>query len=486
VLTSRALGWLRAVLSGEPGEDQVAIRPAGVLVRRLVRAPATETTARPWQPSGPVLVTGGTGALGGHVARWLATRGAPHVILASRRGMVADAVQLAAAVCGAGTAVTVTACDVGDRADLAAVWTRLAAAGTTVRAVVHTAGTGQATVLAEITLAEFAEICAGKVAGARHLDELAGDGVDAFVLFSSVSATWGSSGQAAYAAANAALDALAEDRRARGLAAASLAWGPWQGGGMAAGEAEQLLRRRGLRAMPPDLAITALGEVLDRGESCISVADMDWQQFAAAFTFARPSPLLAGVAEVSQGIEAIGVPATAGRGQLAQRLAGLSAGEQEQVVLELVCEHAAEVLGHASAEAVRSGAVFRDLGFDSLTAVELRDKLAPVTGLRLPATLVFDYPTPLMLARWLRAETIQEKMTMMVPILAGLDKLENDLSIADVDQRARARITLRLQMLLSKLKGAQEEADSDAVVNRLQSSTADEVLRFIDDEFEVL
>ncbi|HEV3288430.1 MAG TPA: beta-ketoacyl synthase N-terminal-like domain-containing protein, partial [Streptosporangiaceae bacterium] len=410
-VTGRVAAWLREILSGRTGEDQVAVRPGGVLARRLIRAPAAPPpavrAATRWRPSGAVLVTGGTGALGGRVARWAVGRGAPHVILASRRGIgAAGAAGLAAVLCGAGAAVTVAACDAADRADLDGLWARLTGAGIAVRAVMHAAGAPQSTALADVSLAEFAAVSGAKTVGALLLDEHAGAEVEAFALFSSVSATWGSSGQAAYAAANAALDALAEDRRARGLAATSVAWGPWDGGGMGEGVAGQQLRRRGLRSMSPRLAVAALGQALDLGETGLAVADMDWQRFVPAFTIARPSPLLAGLDEVRQLMEADRTRPSqgAGRGLLAERLSGLSAGEQEQLVLDLVCREAASVLGHESAEAVRPGAVFRDLGFDSLTAVDLRDRLTAVTGLRLPATLVFDYPSPLVLAEWLRAQ----------------------------------------------------------------------------------
>jgi acyl carrier protein len=225
--------------------------------------------------------------------------------------------------------------------------------------------------------------------------------------------------------------------------------------------------------------------VVDGGETCTAVADMDWRQFVATFTIARPSPLLTGVDEARQIIEADREGPGPDRGVLAGRLAGLPVAEQEQVVLDLVCAEAAAVLGHASVQAVRPGVTFRDLGFDSLTAVDLRDKLAAVTGLRLPATMVFDHPTPQVLAGWLREQTSQEKMTMIVPILAGIEKLENDLDAADVDQGTRTRISLRLQTLLSKLKTGPEPAGHAAVVDKLESATPDEVLKFIDNELEV-
>ncbi|HEV3293535.1 MAG TPA: type I polyketide synthase, partial [Streptosporangiaceae bacterium] len=423
VLTGRMAGWLQEILSGTPGEDQVAVRAGGVLARRLVRAPAPV--------AGAVLVTGGTGALGAQVARWLAGRGAPQVILVSRRGIAAaGAAGLAARVAGAGSGVTITACDAGDRTDLAVLWARLAAAELVVRGVVHAAGVLDDGVIDALTPARLGAVLAAKAGAAAHLDELAAGTVDGFVLFSSIAGAVGSPGQGNYAAANTALDAVAEGRRARGLAAVSVGWGPWAGGGMA-GQAELARAARGgLTAMPSKAAVAVLGRILDlgqagRGEPSVVVADVDWARFAPGFTASRPSPLLTGIAEARTVLAAVSAePASAGgRGRLAGRLAGLAVAEQERVALEVVCGEAAGVLGHESSEAVRPGAVFRDLGFDSLTAVEFRNRLSVVTGLSLPATVVFDYPTPRVLAAWLRREVLGHQASAVavptVPVVAG-------------------------------------------------------------------
>jgi NADP-dependent 3-hydroxy acid dehydrogenase YdfG len=484
-LTGRAAGWLRGLLGGDTGEDQVAIREAGVLGRRLVRAPAV-AAARPWRPSGPALVTGGTGALGGHVARWLVRRGAPRVILTSRRGMTAaGAAGLAARISGAGAAVTVAACDVADPADLTGLWARLAGTGIAVRAVVHTAGVLDDGVMDALTAARLESVLAPKATAAARLDELAGDSVDAFVLFSSISSAVGAPGQGNYAAANACLDAVAEHRRARGLPATSVSWGVWRGGGMAGDAVAARARRGGIAAMPPRLALIALGQVLDNAETLPVIADVDWAAYAPGLTAWRPSPLLTGIAEARRAVEAASAQQVASPGLLAQRLAGLSIAGQERVVLEVVCQVAAAVLGHVSADAVRPGAVFRDLGFDSLTAVQFRNQLGAMTGLQLPATLAFDYPTPQVLAQWLRAETMQEEAATLAPILAGLDQLESDLSTANVDQAARTRIALRLNALLEKWKGVPEQVGNTSVADKLQSATPEEVLRFIDSELDV-
>jgi acyl carrier protein len=171
---------------------------------------------------------------------------------------------------------------------------------------------------------------------------------------------------------------------------------------MAGQAAAARARRGGIAAMTPQLAVAALSLILAQDEATSVVADVDWARFAPGFTASRPSLLLTGVAEARQAIETANAQPT-GRERLPAQLAGLPDAGQEQLILELVCQEAAAILGHATVGAVRPGAVFRDLGFDSLTAVEFRNRLAVVTGLQLPATLVFDYPTPQVLARWLRA-----------------------------------------------------------------------------------
>ncbi|MGW3233864.1 type I polyketide synthase, partial [Kitasatospora sp. NPDC001095] len=405
VLDERAQGRLAAVLAGLGDEDQLAVRANGVFVRRLVRAERAEGTG--WSPRGTVLVTGGTGALGARVARWLAGGGAEHVVLTSRRGLDAPgAVELREELRSLGAEVTVAACDVADRAAVEALLAEHA-----FTAVVHAAGVDRATPLGTTTVEEFAEVLAAKVDGAAHLDELFGDTeLDAFVLFSSIAGVWGSGGQSAYAAANAYLDALAERRRSRGLAATAVSWGPWAEGGMAAqGDNETHLRRRGLLPMAPAPAVAALAQAVDGNDATVTVTDVDWSRFAPAFTAARPRPLIAELpdvvrvlAETEAGGTAPGGPAN----ELRDRLSGRSQAERDRLLVELVRAEAAAVLGHASAGAVEAGRAFKELGFDSLTAVELRNRLNAATGLRLPATLVFDHPTAAALATHIGAELL--------------------------------------------------------------------------------
>ena len=226
------------------------------------------------------------------------------------------------------------------------------------------------------------------------------------MLFSSAAATFGSAGQGSYAAANAVLDALAQRRRLRGLPGTSVAWGLWQQPtGMTGHLGERDAQRAtGLgAALSPEQGLGLLDAVRGRDQAVLVAANLDTAALRGlAAAGAEVPALLRGL--VRAPVSGAGIGAGGGAGGLAGRLAGLSPAEQEQAVLEVVRAQAASVLGHASAEAVPPGGVFRELGFDSLTAIELRNRLAAATGLRLPATLVFDYPSPVVLAAWLRGK----------------------------------------------------------------------------------
>ncbi|MCW7947454.1 polyketide synthase, partial [Streptomyces hygroscopicus] len=425
VIDDRVVGRLAGVL-GQSAEDQVAVRARGVFVRRLSRVTGGRK-GRTWSPRGTVLITGGTGALGGHVARWLAGAGAEHLVLTSRRGMGAPgAGELKSELETLGSRVTVAECDVADREALATLL-----AEHPVDAVVHTAGVDQLEALEDMTLGSFAEVLSAKAAGALHLDELLADReLDAFVLFSSIAGVWGSGHQAAYAAANAVLDGIAERRRAQGRAASAVAWGPWAGGGMAESEgADERLRRRGLIPMPAALAVLGLRQAVDSGEATATVADIDWQRFLPSFTLRRPSALLGDLPEAERILNVCGgtdKAAAAAASPLATRLAGMPETEQETVLVELVRTHAAAVLGHSDAGEVEAERAFKDLGFDSLTAVELRNKLNTETGLALPATLVFDYPNANALARQLRTELTGRTTARTAPTVAAGPAVDDD------------------------------------------------------------
>nr|WP_233159473.1 type I polyketide synthase [Actinophytocola xanthii] len=379
----RAFDRLAAVLSAAGEEDQVAVRPSGVHARRLRRA---DTAGEPaWRARGTVLVTGGAGGIGRHVARWLAAAGAEHVVLLGRSGAGAD-LDLDLDV-----PVTAVACDVADRAALAGVLAGLP----DLTAVFHAAGVSAVRPLIDTGPDELAEVLRAKVTGAANLHELTADrDLDAFVLFSSVAGVWGSGGQGPYAAANSYLDALAEHRHALGLPATAVAWGPWAGEGMlgADQESEQRLRRQGLVPMPPERAVAELHSALDRAEPAVVVADVDWPRFATLFTAARPRPLLADLPAA--------VPPAAPETPVTP---GPAAGGPDLAVL--VPATIAAVLGHASPAAVPLDRPLGELGVDSLTALEIRSRLAEATGRPLPATLVFDHPTARALLEHLSGES---------------------------------------------------------------------------------
>ncbi|MFI2382263.1 type I polyketide synthase [Micromonospora sediminicola] len=396
-----------AALLATTTEDQVAVRADGAYARRLDTA-VTDGEPTPWQPRGTVLITGGTGALGGHVARWAADAGAERIVLTSRRGAdTPGADALLAELADSGVECRVARCDAADRTAMTDLVADLRRDGPPLRAVVHAAGVSEVVPLAETTLEDLAYVIGPKLAGAELLDELL-DGVelDAFVLFSSIAATWGSGGQGAYAAGNAHLDALAQRRRARGLPATSVAWGPWTESGMFDDDAPEQLRRRGLRVLPPGPAMAGLRHALAAGDTCVTVADVDWATFHPLFTALRPSPLLADLPAV-RALAAAPEPAANAGPEGADRLAelrALPAADRRDALLDLVRTDAAKVLGHPSVDAVDPERGFLDLGFDSLTAVELRNLLTAATGRELPTTVVFDYPTPAGLADHLDAE----------------------------------------------------------------------------------
>ncbi|ARQ67526.1 type I polyketide synthase [Streptomyces marincola] len=413
-LDERGARLLAGLLSGGGAEDQVVVRRSGALARRLETAPVPpEAGGAAWPPPGTVLVTGGTGGIGAELARWLADNGAEHLLLLSRRGAEAPgAVDLADELRATGADVTLAACDAADRDRLAEVLAGIPA-DRPLASVVHAAGVLDDGVVDALTPEPMRRVLRPKVTAALNLHELTlTHGLSSFVLFSSFAGTFGSPGQAAYAAGNAFLDALAEQRVAAGLPAVSIAWGPWAGAGMATGTeaVERGMRRSGLTPLAPGLALTALRQAVRGGDGAITVFDVDWEQFAAVFASLRPSPLIADLPQVRRLAERAGGGQAGERsGELVDRLAGLAPAERERALVDLVRAQVATVLGHRGAQAVAREKPFKELGFDSLAAVELRNRLVAATGLALPATLVFDHPTSLAVARFLRGELLPDE-----------------------------------------------------------------------------
>ncbi|EME97588.1 type I polyketide synthase [Streptomyces mobaraensis NBRC 13819 = DSM 40847] len=469
---------LRAVL--DSGEPQAAARGGEVLVPRLVAAGAEGAGSRPFDPHGTVLVTGGTGALGGEVARHLARAGARRLLLATRRGQDApDAAELAEELAALGAEATVAACDVSDRAALAALLAGIPEAHP-LTAVYHVAGVTDDGVLDAQTPERLDTVLRPKADAARHLHELTDhQNLAAFVMFSSAAGTFGSAGQGGYAAANAYLDALAHHRRSRGLPAQSLAWGLWERSSAltdaldATGRAR--LGRSGVLPLATDDALALLDAAAAHDEPVLLPLRLDPARVAEQ---GKPPALLralTGDARRARPAPDTGAgdrptddrptddqpvadrptdnqPTDDRQAAPGHRYAALPAAERRRALLGLVRTHAAAVLGEATPADIAPDRGFVDLGLDSLADLELRDRLHEATGLPLATTLIFDYPTAAALADHLCAEFAAAAPAddPDSPVAGELDRLEAALAPYAADAGTRELVARRLKDLLSR------------------------------------
>jgi acyl carrier protein len=348
-------------------------------------------------------------------ARCPATGRARGLVLASRSGPAAPGVAvLAAGLAARGAAIQVTACDAADRAALAGLLDQIPA-GDPLTAVIHAAGVIDDGVTGSLTPTRVDAVMRPKADAAWNLHDLTRDrDLQAFVLFSSLAATFGGPGQGSYAAGNAFLDALASYRHTAGLVATSLAWGAWMhqaGIGRSLGE-EQLARisRSGMAELSAADGLALLDLAVTRDEALLVPARLDVAGLRAQVARGAVLPVLLRGLVPQTGSPGRRPAAVSGSGEdaLRDKLAGLPAADQERIMLDLVRAHVAAVLGQTSPEAIEPGRAFTEIGFDSLTAVELRNRLQIATGLRLPATLVFDYPTPAALTEYLGEELVPD------------------------------------------------------------------------------
>jgi NADPH:quinone reductase-like Zn-dependent oxidoreductase/acyl carrier protein len=440
------------------------------------------TVPAPLDPQGTVLVTGGTGGLGAVFARHLAGQGAKHVVLVSRRGPDAEGVpELVAGLAALGAQVRVVACDVSRRDQLARLFGSLEYPLT---AVIHAAGVLDDGLIESMTPERFARVLRPKLDAAWYLHELtAGMELSAFVLFSSVSGLIGNAGQSNYAAANAFLDALAAKRRAMGLPATSVAWGLWAEAGGMAGDLDDMSMARwarmGIAALPTERGL----ELFDYSQKLDTALLVPVQLDQAALrTQARADvlpPLLRGLVRApARGRESTGT-------SLTQRLANVPEAERQPVVLEMVRAQVAAVLGHAAPEAIDADSAFKALGFDSLAAVELRNRLIQSTGLRLPTTLIFHYPSPGSVAEFLVAELGGREENTGSPLDEGLRKLEALLIEVGGDQQQLAEFEPRLRSFSNRLRtvlGAASGDVDEAPKRDLDAVSDEDIFDLIDKE----
>ncbi|WP_437012369.1 type I polyketide synthase [Streptomyces sp. enrichment culture] len=466
------------------GEPQWAVREGVVRVPRLVRSGVSVAGGVAGGfGDGPVLVTGASGVLGGVVARHLvAVHGVRELVLLSRRGPSAEGmVRLEAELVALGATVESVACDVADRDALAVVL-----GGRRLTGVVHAAGVLDDGVLESLDAARFDAVLRPKVDAAWHLHELTREhDLSAFVVFSSAAGVFGNAGQANYAAANVFLDALAQARRAEGLPGLSLAWGLWAGASaMTSGLAEsdrQRIARLGAEALGEAEGLALLDRAVAGGTDGLLVPVRLNLPALRGRSEDVPAVLRALVpGRVRR--QAAAVAAVGSAGGLAERLAAMNEGRRAAHLLDLVRTEVAVVLGHPSASSVEPDRAFKDLGFDSLTAVELRNRLHAATGLKLAATVVFDHPTSADLARHLHTQIPGLPAARPEGLLGELDRIEQMLTDVDPTDEESADIQRRLAALLSRFDEAARPAEAERVVDQIDAATDDEIFAFIDNE----
>ncbi|WP_455754014.1 SDR family NAD(P)-dependent oxidoreductase [Streptomyces griseofuscus] len=478
-------------------EPQAAVRDGKLHVPRLARITPPEEPADPaWNPEGTVLLTGATGGLGRSLARHLvAERGARRLLLAGRRGPAAEGIgELVAELSASGAHVDVAACDIADRDALAALLAAIPAEHP-LTAVVHAAAVLDDGVITALTPDRLDTVLRPKADGALNLHELTRDlDLAAFVLFSSLAGVLGSAGAASYAAANAFLDGLARRRRAAGLPGTSLAWGLWtDNGGMGdriTDADRNRMGRAGVVPFTPSEGLALFDAALTVDRPVIVPVRLDVPGLRAMARTGLLPAVLRGLVGSAGAVS--GETADSGTPALARRLAGMPEADQEKILLELVRNQAAAALGHATAARVEPTTAFRDIGFDSLTAVELRNRLKAATGLRLKPTLVFDHPSPVAVARLLHKNLVRESAAEIPPVLGELDRLETLLAALAPQDAVRDKVTARLKALLWKWTDTQGTAsntadtgtgaDRDLDLDRIDAATDDEMFDLIDQE----
>ncbi|MFI0781114.1 SDR family NAD(P)-dependent oxidoreductase, partial [Streptomyces sp. NPDC021212] len=439
-------------------------------------------------PDGTYLITGASGALGSLVARHLVTEGGVrNLLLVSRRGAAAPgAEELATELAEMGATVTLAACDVADRQALAGLLADIPAEHP-LTGVVHTAGVVDDGTVESLTRERLDVVYRPKVDAAWNLHELTKDsGLAEFVLFSSAAAALGSAGVGNYAAANTFLDALAQFRRAQGLPASSLGWGPWaESAGMIVHlGASDLARmaRSGIAAMTAEQGLALFDVARSDVRASVLPVRLELTGHGAQAGSETVPALMRGLvrAPVRRVTQTTTGDAVTG---LRQRLAQLAVPDRDRALQELVSSHAAAVLGHNSSGAVPVQRLFKELGFDSLTAVELRNRLNAATGLRLPATLVFDYPTPLAMAEHLQKELFADEIPAEPQVSEELDRLEAAFAVSSAEHLQQSGAAARLRALLKRIS-INAPAGGDAVDGRsvdLEAASHDEIFALIDE-----
>ncbi|MGH3860433.1 SDR family NAD(P)-dependent oxidoreductase, partial [Actinokineospora sp.] len=470
--------WETLASAVTAGESQVIVRDGAVSAPRVERV-ATTAGKSTVDCSGTVLITGGTGGLGALIARRLVERhDARTLLLLSRRGPDAPgAAELVSELEGLGASVRVAACDVSDRAALAEVL----AAHQPLSGVVHTAGVLDDATIDGLSAQRLDTVFTPKLDAAWHLHELTRDlPLSMFVLFSSLAGILGNPGQGNYASANVALDGLAAHRRASGLPAVSVAWGLWDtDSGMSDTLTDTDVARMGRSGIAPltvDQGLELFDLALASPDPLLVATNWDSAGLRSRAEGGVLPPILSGLVRAPRRTAGPGA-ASGGPATLTAKLATLTEAEGARLLSDLVRGHVAAVLAYSGADAVEVDRPFSELGFDSLTAVELRNRLDAETGLRLPATLAFDHPTVAALCEFLHRTLAPAPPSAEDTLRAALDQVQ--LMVDAEDGATRAKLVAMLNATLARFGGP---AGADGVEDKIRSASDDEIFAFIDSE----